>query len=239
MAPRKLLFGLALACLAQAAGAGSLSVSPIRVNLSEAAPTAALTVENTGNAPIVAQAQMLRWTAVGEEDRHEPSDEVVVTPPIMTIQPGRSQIVRVGLSRSADPQRELAYRLYLEEVPPPPRPGSQGLQVALRVGVPLFVAPNGAAEPKLTWRIVQSSSQAVAVEATNAGNGHLRLLNLSLGAVDSERSLARRQIPGYLLPGQSRRWIIPLKEPLSAERVRLSADSDRGAANVELDVERP
>ena len=31
------------------------------------------------------------------------------------------QIVRVGLRRGPDPQRELAYRLYLQEVPPPPK----------------------------------------------------------------------------------------------------------------------
>jgi len=230
---------LVLACLAVTAHAGSLGVSPIRVHLSDATPTAALTLENSGGAPVVVQLQLMQWTAGANEDQYTPSDDVVAMPPIMTIRPGEPQIVRMGLTRGADPQRELAYRLYIEEVPPPPKPGYQGLQVALRIGVPVFVAPAVAAAPRLQWRMVRSGADAVTVTATNAGNAHQRLLKLSLRPPDGDRVVATQQIVGDLLAGQSRQWRVRLNEALPQGRLRLSVETDRGPIDVELDPDAP
>jgi CBS domain containing-hemolysin-like protein len=40
-----------------------------------------------------------------------------------------------------DPVNEIAYRLVLDEIPPPPEPGFKGLQVALKINFPIFVQP--------------------------------------------------------------------------------------------------
>ena len=69
-----------------------------------------------------------------------------MSPPIATIAPDKEQIIRVGLRRAPDKERELSYRLFLQEVPAPPKPGFQGLQVALRVGLPVFVQPKRSGE---------------------------------------------------------------------------------------------
>lgn len=217
------------------AGAGSLGVSPIRVALSDAAPTAALTIENGGAAAVVVQLQVMQWFADGEDDRYEPGDGLIATPPIMTITPGEPQIVRVGLRRPADSRRELAYRLYLEEVPSPPKPGQQGLQVALRIGVPVFVAPSDAAGAELNWSVVRTGPDSVTVRATNIGGSHIKLTTLSLA--DGDRALAEQQIVGYLLPGQARQWRVQLNEAFAGERLRLSAETDHGATDADLALE--
>jgi fimbrial chaperone protein len=209
------------------------------VHLSDAAPTAALTVENSGAAPVVVQLQLMQWSAAGAEDRYQPSDEVVAMPPIMTIRPGEPQIIRMGLTRAVDPQRELAYRLYIEEVPPPPSAGYQGLQVALRIGVPVFVAPAAPAEPLLQWRAVRGGADTVTLYATNVGTAHERLLELTLQAPGTDRPLAVRQAVGDLLPGQSRRWLITTSEALPEGRLRLSVETDRGRTDVDLDPDTP
>ncbi len=230
-----LVAAMAVAAVAHAAIAGSLGVSPLRIGLSDASPTAALTIENGGSNAVVVQLQVMRWFADGEADRYEPGEEIIATPPIMTIAPGQPQIVRVGLSGAADPGREVAYRLYMEEVPSPPQPGQQGLQVALRIGVPIFVSPPGATQSSLDWRARRTGPDSVTVRATNRGGSHAKLMSLRLA--DGNRTLAEQQIAGYLLPGQTRQWLVRLSEAFAGERLRLSTETDRGETNTELALE--
>lgn len=230
-----LLAAIAISAAAHGASAGSLGVSPLRIVLSDATPTAALTIENGGANAVVVQLQVMRWSADGEADRYEPGEGIIATPPIMTIPPGQPQIVRLGLSGAADPSREVAYRLYMEEVPSPPQPGQQGLQVALRIGVPIFVSPPGAAQSSLDWSALRTGPDSVKIRATNSGGSHAKLMTLSLA--DGNRTLAEQQVAGYLLPGQTRHWLVRLSEAFAGERLRLSAETDRGATDVDLALE--
>lgn len=221
------------------AGAGGIGISPIRVNLSNSAPTAALTLENSGGEAAVVQLQMMAWSVDGEEDIYQPTYEIVATPPITTIAPGQLQIVRVGLSRDADPEQELAYRLYIEEVPPPPQPGHQGLRVALRIGVPVFIQPDAPVQPEVTWRARRNDAGGLTIIANNAGGAHLRLMNLKLQQTGAVPTLAQRQIVGYLLPGQERRWDLPLSGRLPDGRLRLTVVAEPSVDTVDLELENP
>ncbi len=222
------------------AEAGSLSINPIRLDLDEAHPTAAMTLENKGTGAVVVQLRLMRWLANGEFEHYEPTDDIVATPPIMTVRPGQPQVVRVGLNRTPDAQRELSYRLFLEEVPPPPTLGYQGVQVAIRIGVPLFVAAEQSARPALRWRLLRGKDRStVTLSAGNEGNAHVKLIRVTLRGRQADRELASQAVAAYLLPGQVRQWVFHLKESLAEGRVRLSAESDQGTSDVELDVEAP
>ncbi len=114
--PRTLAWLVVALCLVIGeAGAGSFQVNPIRVEMSKGATSAAITVRNDGNEPIVVQSSVVGWSQDKGQDVYAPTNEALVTPPIMTVPPGGEQIVRVGLRRAVDPQRELTYRLYLQE----------------------------------------------------------------------------------------------------------------------------
>lgn len=219
-----------------AALAGSLGVSPTLVRLGDANPTASLTLENRGSSATVVQLQMMSWTADETQDHYAPNEDLVATPPIVTLQPGRPQIVRIGINRAPDPQRELAYRLFIEEVPPPPKAGQPGLQVALRVGVPVFVEPLQPAQAALRWRATRGPDNAVTLHATNTGDAHLRLQKITLHATEPERLIGSRQAAAYLLPGQQRRWVMPAADALPTGGLRLSAESDGGVTDVSLDL---
>src|ERR1700687_3963228 len=82
--------------------AGSLSVTPIRVELSSAQRSVALTVRNEGDQPTVVQAQLVAWSQVDNEDRLEPTIDLLASPPIFTVAPGASHIVRIALRRAPD-----------------------------------------------------------------------------------------------------------------------------------------
>ena len=134
-------FGLAACFFASAASyAGSISVSPVRIDLSTAQRSVALNVHNDCDQSAVVQTQLMSWTQAENEDRLDPTNDVIASPPIFTIGPGASQIVRVALRRAPDAARETPYRILLNEVPGPPQPGFTGAQFALKISLPIFVA---------------------------------------------------------------------------------------------------
>ena len=133
------------------AHAGSFQVNPIRVDLTPKAQTTALSVRNTGTEPVVVQVSVEAWAQDEGKDVYSPTREIIATPPVLTIPPDQERVVRIGLRRAPDKGRELSYRLFLQEVPPPPQPGFQGIVVALRVGLPVFVAPTQGNQPRSSF----------------------------------------------------------------------------------------
>ena len=63
-----LLFS-ALLCVAGVACAGSFSIDPVRIHLSEARPSAVMRVENRGDAAITVQLQAMSWSQSGNQDQ--------------------------------------------------------------------------------------------------------------------------------------------------------------------------
>lgn len=232
-----LLFSLCNA----AAWAGSFQVNPIRIDLSSKAASAALTVKNNGAEPVVVQVSVESWAQQDGKDVYAPTKEVLVTPPIVTIPAGAERIIRAGLRRQPDGQKELSYRMFLQEVPPPPRPGFQGLQVALRVGLPVFVQPaQGIAAPRLVWQAQREADNKLKVRATNEGTAHVQIAELEINASGSSSPLAGQSGLSYVLPGQSRDWSLALQAPLQkSTRVRLKAVTDAGNIETELDLPNP
>jgi fimbrial chaperone protein len=232
-----------LACawwlLASHACAGSLGVSPIRIDLKESAPTSAVTLSNRGSTAMVLQLQLMRWSAEDTRTHYEPSDDLLATPPIMSIAPGKSQIVRIGLRKALASHDELSYRLFIEEVPPPAQPGYQGLQMALRVSVPVFVQPAQPVQPLLRWSLVKDGGQPVALRVSNQGNGHARLLDLQLRFAGGEREVALREARGYLLPGQSNQWRLAPEHVQGVDRWQVGATTDQGTVDAELALSDP
>jgi fimbrial chaperone protein len=217
---------------------GSFQVNPIRVDLSARAQTSALTVRNTGDEPVVVQVSIEAWSQDESKDVYAPTRELLATPPVMTIPPNEERIVRVGMRRAPDRSRELSYRLFLQEVPPPPKPGFQGLVVALRVGLPVFIAPaQGTAAPRITWKAVRTADNKLEVTALNDGTAHLQVADISVLAGDAGTTVATYSGLTYVLPDQRRQWSLPLTAPLGASRIRLKAVTDAG--NLDADIDLP
>jgi fimbrial chaperone protein len=242
------LLGLAL-CLGitLSATAASLALVPVRLALTARQPISALTVRNDGDEATVVQLEVAGWSQADGKDVYTATSEILATPPIFTVAPGGSQLVRVGLRRPADANHELTYRLFLQEVPPPPKPDFKGLQVALRFGVPVFVgaatAPaKGAVGPVATlqWRArAVAGSGQVTLTATNTGTAHVQVTHFTLApkdqAVPTEHSSAE-----YVLAGQSRDWQVEVKPaPAAGASLHVSAATDVGPVEADVVVEAP
>lgn len=242
--------GLALLCGvlggSTVAMAASLALSPVRVSLTAEHPIGALTVRNDGDESTVIQLDVVDWSQSGNDEVYAPTTEILATPPIFSIPAGGSQLVRVGLRRAADPGRELSYRVFMQEVAPPSTDGTTGLQVSLRLSVPVFVAPLAKAgrqaipdAPALQWR-VQSAAGQLALHVANDGMTHVQIVAFTL-AIPGEAAPISAQMPvGYVLAGQHRDWTFKHDAVLTAgTSLHIAADTDAGRVEADAVIQRP
>jgi P pilus assembly chaperone PapD len=108
----------------RAAGAQSLSVLPVNILLQPGQRATTLTVTNQGNRETAIQVRAYAWSQPDGDDQLTTSDSVVVSPPLASIAPGATQVVRLILRlppSSAD--REATYRILVDQIPPAAEPG--------------------------------------------------------------------------------------------------------------------
>jgi fimbrial chaperone protein len=225
------VLGLALLILAGVAEAGAFGVSPIRITLTPQQPAGMLTVSNQSDEESVVQLQANAWSQQDGADVLEPTGDLIAVPPLFTLTPGGSQVVRLGLRRPPAAAGEVTYRLLLREVPPPPADDFMGLQVALNLSLPVFVLPAGGAQPELRWGLARAADGSVELQLNNAGDAHVQLQKFTL--TDPEGNVRNsKALSVYLLPGQSRSW--PLETDVLSGRWTLSAETDVGPVEIEL-----
>ena len=224
--------------------AGTFSISPLRADLSSSAQTGALTLRNQESTPVVVQAEVLLWEQAEGEDKLSPTRDVLVSPAVFTIPGNGSQLVRVALRRPADAQRELSYRLILTEVPQQASPDFTGLNVALRLSLPIFVAPTATANPQLDWSATRNAAGEIALSARNSGNTHARVLNFNVSPAAGSTPEIQQDVTAYILPGQARTWTLDNKqnESISSSdwhRLRVKGTTEAGDFEVEIQPEGP
>jgi len=217
--------------------AGSFQVSPVRVQLTPGAPTAAISVRNDSPTDsVVLQLRVMDWKQERGEDIYTPSTDLIATPPIFTIPAGATQTVRVGLRKTVQTEVQQTFRLYITEVPPAPKEGFQGLQVALNIGIPVFVAPKVLTGTPLVWRAAFSADGKLALSATNPANAHVQIFDAQMYEEQDLIPVAVLQVPRYLLAGQSSSWQLALtRKPKGM--LRLTVRTDAGAIETKVAVD--
>ncbi len=200
---------LALTTAAPDCRAGSFAVSPTRIELSDAQSRTVIHIDNPTKDPITIQLRPMAWSQPEGKDQLRPSRDILATPQIITVQPGASQLVRVGALRKADPQGELAYRLLLEEIPPPAPPDFKGLQVILKVSLPIFLKPAITSKEKLQISLSSADAQQLSLQISNSGNASAHVRDISLHPAEEPDNLLATY-PGsvYVLAGQQRAVVL-------------------------------
>ncbi len=219
------------------ATAGAFTIAPVRVELGPARRTEALTVRNEADHPVLIQVETHAWSQVDGEDRLEATTDTLATPPVFTLPAGGQQIVRVALRRAAAPDRELQYRLVLQEVPPETRAEFLGLRMALRVSLPVFVSPAGSAAPVLHWRALREGDDRLTLVVENTGNAHAQIVDFRLFRDGQPGDGIEGMQSRYVLPGSRVSWSLsPSAGERDATELRLRGHSDRGPIAVVVPV---
>jgi fimbrial chaperone protein len=217
--------------------AGSFSVNPVRVTLSAKQPVAAITVRNAGSEPAVVQLETHAWSQDEGRDVLVPTSDVLATPPIFTVPAGKAQILRVGLRRPSTATGETTYRLVLREVPQA-NPATQGLQVALKISMPVFVIPPTKVAPELQWKTTRTADGQIRVHLTNTGTAHVQVSKIDLALAQGGAALGAQTLAGYVLPGNTRSWTVKTSSPATVgTKVRIKSTTDAGAFELESALE--
>jgi fimbrial chaperone protein len=188
--------------------AGSFSVSPVRVELSARTRTGAVTLRNKLDAPVLVQAEALLWEQDGGQDKLTATQDLLVSPAVFTLPANGSQLVRVALRVPVDAGRELSYRLILTEVPPQATPGFTGLNVTLRLSLPIFVEAQAPSPAKLEWSANYEGEGKLAVTTQNVGQTHARVLEFNIAPAEGPGPAADEATTAYILPGKARTWVL-------------------------------
>jgi len=219
---------LAASCLgAPGARAGGLEVAPIGVDFAAGQMAQTITVTNRATAPATVQLRTFDWSQPGGIDRLAPTDAVVASPPIVTIPPGREQVIRVLLRRPAG-AAEKSYRLMVEEIPVPV-PGQ--INLALHLSLPIFVSAAAPGQAKITWSARPAGGGVVELAARNDGTRHAKFDGLT---ITPRGGAASQAFSGYVLPGQEKRWRIPLRGLDRAGQVTLRGAGDQGGVDATI-----
>jgi fimbrial chaperone protein len=203
-----LVLGILAALSPRSVEAGQLKVSPVRLHLGAANPVSLVRISNPGDQAVLLHLRLQHWGHPQGADRYVDTQDVLLNPMIFRLEPGEDQLVRIGMTRLMDNKRELAYRLFIREVPEGKATAKRRISTYLNISLPLFVAPKEPDGPLLVWRLEQESVSKAVLEVENRGNLHAEVSSIALQRQSGEAfaSIDRRT---YVLSGESRRWELP------------------------------
>ena len=211
--------------------AGVWRVIPILLEFDQKTRSGVITLYNEGETKVSLQINSMVWSQDGAgKDQYQDDAELIFFPRLLTIEPGKSQVLRVGLQIPAT-SVEKTYRLFIEEIPEP-RKADQGatIAIALRFGVPIYAAPlKSEARGEFVEAVLAKGTINTVIK--NSGNVHFRIQTVQLVGKDaSGAEVLRQKLDGwYLLSGVSRPYVFTLKdeECRKAATLELLVDTDR------------
>jgi fimbrial chaperone protein len=214
----------------------ALSVLPVNIFLAPGQKAATLTITNQGNRGTAIQIRGYDWSQKDDDDQLTTSDALVVSPPLATIAPGATQVVRLILRLpplSGD--REFTYRILVDQIPPPAEPGI--VHVVLRLSIPIFALPTTRAASIVRYHLELNAGQMYLV-GSNEGLRHEAIRDIVLSSGDGRKMKPGPGALPYILSGATRRWPIATQGslPLPGETLRLTAHSDAGAIDEQVSV---
>jgi fimbrial chaperone protein len=212
-----------------AAFAQSLAVLPVNIFLSPGQTATSLTVTNQGSSETAIQVRAYAWSQKDSDDPLAETTAVLLSPPLATIAPGASQVIRLIL-RKAPQGQEATYRILVDQIPPPGEPGV--VHFVLRLSIPIFALPSVRCIPDVQFHIESDAGQFYLV-ATNAGKLHEVIRDIVLTTDDGRTLKTESKALPYILPGSTRRWqiVAPDSQPLQIDTLRMTAKMNAGAVD--------
>ncbi len=227
---------------AATAHAGPFVVHPTRLELASGRPSGALVVRNEGASPLAFQITGMHWTQDHEGQEHyADTDDLIYFPRLLTLPPGESAVIRVGLRRPAG-ALEKTYRLFIEQLATPdptheaPHPR---VRVLVRLGAPVFVAPLTSRQ-QLALPAFEATHHQVRWTLRNEGSRHEVFQGITLRGLDAAGTeVYRRELVGrYFLAGTTRQFRadLPSETCPQIQRLTLEVRTDRTAINRPLEA---
>lgn len=224
-----------------AAFAATLQVSPILIQFYKGTQAQPVWLTNEGETPLRAQVRVYRWTQVDNDDRLEITNDVVASPPVMEVDAGKRQLLRIVRRNLASVTEEESYRIIVDELPIAETPSSEmsnGLTFLLRYSIPAFISPT--AEPKMHLEsevVGEVLLNPPRVQIINNGKSRVRVARLTHETKDGKTASLIEGLVGYVLQKNQRTWDLPSSItllPPGVLKMKITNDSGEKILQMEL-----
>lgn len=191
--------------------AATFAVNPIVVSLAKSDSSATIAITNQSKEKLRLEVTGFSWSQRTDgEMQLTPTDNLVFFPQLLTLDPGETKRVRVGVT-AHEASLEQSFRVFMEELPSlesviaPPR---NAITIRMKVGVPVFVAPSAAASVAGNVQNASLTAKSLAFDVRNTGNTHFTVQHVRIVAKNaSGAAVFEREQPGwYILAGGTRHF---------------------------------
>jgi fimbrial chaperone protein len=201
----------------------TFNIMPTRIVIKGRETTASLLLRNDSKQTVRFQVTAFQWS--NDRDSQivlKPTTDLVFFPTLFTVEPGQSRRLRVAASQRAV-ERELTYRLLIEQLPSHAEAQPTGVQMLMRASVPVFVQP-----PTLVARAAIEHTEIadgrVSFDVRNLGTTHVMIVQADVRGVPAAGQAPYTQrLPGwYLLSGETRTYHVTLPPEVCRAQQKLT-----------------
>ena len=210
---------------AYSAGATSITVLPVRIELPANGQAEVVRVQNLASEPVLVKVTAARW----EDDQDDPhgADPILAVPPIFEVGAAREQVIRLARRQPLNGAKEEAYRLIVSEVPKDEEIEPGAVRLVLRLNFPMFVTPEGAL-PDPEWALQKAPNGEGELVLANAGTAHVRIEKLELAAEARLEPVFADEGVTYALAGESVTWSLGHSFDALPPALEVRAETNRG-----------
>lgn len=190
----------------------------------------AITIVNEGDTEVALQADLNNWSQKADgSDELTPTEDLILSPPILKLAPRARQVVRLALLKPADASRQLTYRLIMREVPEAIASRDQTVQVpvALALSMPVFITP-AAAKREIKCEIIRVDARTSRASCANTGTAYAQVRQAQLRR--GEQVLGTFEGGTYILPGARKTMDIKSEQDVRGGALQLAVSFDDGKA---------
>lgn len=198
----------------------------------------AVTITNEGDTEVVLQADLNAWSQRPDgTDEQVPTEDLILSPPIIKLAPNARQVVRLALLKPADASRQLIYRMIMREVPEAVAARDKTIQVpiALALSMPVFITPP-LARRSMSCQAARSDTPALNVSCTNSGTAYAQVREILVRR--GNQTVARFEGGTYILPGARQVMSAKGDQVIAAGAAQLNVSFDDGKSET-FDVTLP
>lgn len=219
-------------CAALPVWAGVFSVTPVRIYMTPRDRAVAVTVVNEGDVEVVLQADLNAWGQTPDgTDEQVPTEDLILSPPIIRLAPNARQVVRLALLKPADASRQLIYRMIMREVPEAVAARDKAIQVpiALALSMPVFITPP-LARRDVSCQVARDGVVALRVSCINTGTAYAQIREIQV-KMDA-RVVAKFEGGTYILPGARQAMSVKAEVAILPGAAKLDVSFDDGKSQV-------
>ncbi|MEO0063015.1 MAG: hypothetical protein RLZZ08_1575 [Pseudomonadota bacterium] len=202
-----------------------VSVAPLRIELAGKENSAVLRVSNPSRREIGVQVRVFGWAQQGGEDAYFASSDVMITPSIIQIAPGQTQIFRV-LRRDAPSAGEKRFRVAVDQLPDPTLERAGEAEARIRFTLPLFIDRDQATPGAIAWTV-----DGQGLHAHNGGGQTQRIVGLKLATAAGAEIALQKNGLRYVQGGSAIAW--PIDGACPAGPVTITANIDGGTVSAQ------